>query len=109
MVRLLSLALFFALAFAGCGGSKAPTPTKDAMSAETKTMIGQFVDKARKKQVGAAELAVLLETLEGRAKEFGEGHKQVLEAAKGLQSAYGKSESEVEQRIEELSQAASKL
>jgi hypothetical protein len=52
---------------------------------------------------------VLLETLEARAKEFGEGHKQVLDAAKGLQAAYGKSASEVNQKLDELSQAASKL
>lgn len=109
MGRLLSLTLLCALAFAGCGGAKAPAPTKDTMSAETKTMVGQFVDKARNRQAGAPELAVLLETLEGRAKEFGEGHKKVLDAAKALQSAFGKSPSEVNQKLDELSQAAAKL
>lgn len=105
----MSLTLLCALAFVGCGGTKAPAPTKDKMSAETKTMVGQCAGKARNKQAGAAELAVLLETLEARSKEFGEGHKKVLDAAKGLQAAYGKSASEVNQKLDELSQAAAKL
>lgn len=110
MEKLLSLAVLLTLVFAGCGGAtKAPAPTKDKMSAETKAMVTQFVDKARSKQAGATELAAMLETLEGRAKEFGEGHKQVLEAAKAFQAASGKSPSEMNQKLDALSQAASKL
>lgn len=109
MAKRFAWLVLLAFVLAGCGGTKAPAPTKDTMSAETKAMVGQFVDKARNKQAGAAELSVLLETLEGRAREFGEGHQQVLDAAKALQAAYGKSTSEVNQRLDQLSQAASKL
>lgn len=109
MGKLFSLAMIVALAFAGCGKATAPPPSKANLSAETKTLVSQFVDKANKRQAGRAELTVLVENLEARSKELGAGHKPVLDAAKALQAAYGKSPTEVKQRLEELSQAAAKL
>ncbi len=109
MGRVFSVALVFVLAFAGCGKTAAPAPTKEKMSTETKSMVDQFVDKARKKQAGVSELTVLLETLEARAKDLGGGHQAVVEAAKKLQAAYGKKATDVEKELDGLSQAASAL
>lgn len=97
---------------AGCG-AKAPPPAKEKMAAETKTLVSQFVTKAKTQapKAAASDLAVLLENLEARLKDQGGAYQQLVDAAKELQKTLQGSPArpQINQQLDKLSQAASSL
>jgi hypothetical protein len=100
------------MALAGCGPKAAP-PAKDKVAAETKSMVSQFVEKAKTQppKAVATDLTVLIENLEARAKAQGGAHQQVLDAAKELQKNLQGSpaRAQINQQLDKLNQAASSL
>jgi hypothetical protein len=109
---LVGFGLAVCLGLPGCG-PKASPPAKEKVAAETKTLVHQFVTKAKSQapKAAAADLAVLLENLEARAKDQGGGYQKLLDAAKELQKTLQGSAArpQINQQLDELSQAASSL
>jgi hypothetical protein len=110
--KLAAFGLMVCLALAGCG-SKAAAPAKDKMAGETKTLVTDFVKKAKTQppKTAATNLTALLESLEARAKQYGGNYDALLEAAKQLQTSYQKTTppKTIHEQLDKLSQAASSL
>lgn len=99
--------------FAACTSDKtAPPPPAEETARAVKTQVDQFLAAAKVQPKSAPkQLALLLESLEARARDDAGRYAGLLDAAKALQTKYQAkaNPAEIEQQIDALRQATAKL
>ncbi|MEN6498589.1 MAG: hypothetical protein ABFD16_30155 [Thermoguttaceae bacterium] len=112
--RLASPLLLCALFLAGCGtgGPTAPPPSDTEIGQMAKTRVAEFVQKTKTQpKAAASNLALLLESLDAFAAQYGGPYVELRDTAKQLQGMYQRkaSKQEIEGQLGKLTQQADAL
>lgn len=85
------------ITLAGCGGESTPPPTVSQIATTAKERLDGYVESALKnpKQAGD-QLTVLLESLDGYAKEYGGGFVELRDMAKAMVPEVQKAKNKLE-------------
>lgn len=111
--RLSALLLLCALFPVGCGGGQSvPPPSDTEIGQMAKTRVAEFVQKTKTQpKAAASNLALLLESLDAFASQYGGPYVELRDTAKQLQGMYQRkaSKQEIEGQLGKLTQQADAL
>lgn len=112
--RLAAPLLLCVLFLAGCGtgGPTAPPPSTTEIGQMAKTRVADFVQKAKTQpKTTASDLALLLESLDAFASQYGGPYVELRDTAKTLQGMYHRkaNKQEIDTQLGKLTQQASAL
>jgi len=104
--------LLFCSTFMGCGGGSAPKPKTTEIATLAKSSVNSTAERiATSPKSASQEMALLLESLEAYARDYGGSFKELLATAKSVQSELSASpdQAKVESELVRLKGAADKL